>query len=258
MLQHLVDLPRLQHLHEGEGSARRALHHQPHLRHLRRQPRDLFVLRAADGVRRASARARRVDRQPRRGRRVHVRSQHLPGEPRRRRLLRKDGEGDQSGRLGQGAEDGSASCRRSRLSDDRRHHALAQSVRGGVLPRGARHEPSHPRDVLPDGGAARAPVHALSRRRRDDGDDSDVHRLPRAADEVRRVHEARRADARRPLRLLLPGASGLREGRAAAHSARLLGRVPGSGRVQLPLPGHDRAGAARCSSRPASSSTGSW
>ena len=40
--QHLVDLPRLQHLHEGQGPARRALHHQPDLRHLRRQPRDLL------------------------------------------------------------------------------------------------------------------------------------------------------------------------------------------------------------------------
>ena len=33
--QHVLDLPRLQHLHEGQGPARRALHHQPHLRHLR-------------------------------------------------------------------------------------------------------------------------------------------------------------------------------------------------------------------------------
>ncbi len=33
--QHVVDLPRLQHLHEGQGPARRPLHHQPHLRHLR-------------------------------------------------------------------------------------------------------------------------------------------------------------------------------------------------------------------------------
>ncbi len=33
--QHLLDLPRLQHLHEGQGPAGRALHHQPHLRHLR-------------------------------------------------------------------------------------------------------------------------------------------------------------------------------------------------------------------------------
>ena len=39
--QHLVDLPRLQHLHEGQGPARRPLHHQPDLRHLRRQPRHL-------------------------------------------------------------------------------------------------------------------------------------------------------------------------------------------------------------------------
>ena len=35
VLQHLDDLPRLRHLHEGDRSARRALHHQPHLRHLR-------------------------------------------------------------------------------------------------------------------------------------------------------------------------------------------------------------------------------
>ena len=33
--QHVVDLPRLLDLHERQGSARRALHHQPHLRHLR-------------------------------------------------------------------------------------------------------------------------------------------------------------------------------------------------------------------------------
>ncbi len=42
MPQHVVDLPRLQRLHEGQGPARRALHHQPHLRHLRRQPRHLL------------------------------------------------------------------------------------------------------------------------------------------------------------------------------------------------------------------------
>ena len=33
--QHLLHLPRLQHLHEGQGPARRPLHHQPDLRHLR-------------------------------------------------------------------------------------------------------------------------------------------------------------------------------------------------------------------------------
>ena len=33
--QHQLDLPRLLDLHEGQGPARRALHHQPDLRHLR-------------------------------------------------------------------------------------------------------------------------------------------------------------------------------------------------------------------------------
>ena len=32
---HVDDLPRVRHLHEGDRPARRALHHQPHLRHLR-------------------------------------------------------------------------------------------------------------------------------------------------------------------------------------------------------------------------------
>ena len=103
--QHLVDLPRLQHLHEGQGPARRPLHHQPHLRHLRRQPRHLRHLRPEHGLRRQAAGHGRVDRQPRRGRRVHVRPQHLPGQPGRRRLLRADGQGDQPERLGQGAAD---------------------------------------------------------------------------------------------------------------------------------------------------------
>ena len=53
--QHLVDLPRLQHLHEGQGPARRPLHHQPHLRDLRRQPRHLLGLRAEHGLRRPAA-----------------------------------------------------------------------------------------------------------------------------------------------------------------------------------------------------------
>ncbi len=42
MPQHLLDLPWLQRVHEGQGPARRPLHHQPHLRHLRRQPRHLL------------------------------------------------------------------------------------------------------------------------------------------------------------------------------------------------------------------------
>ena len=103
--QHVVDLPRLQHLHEGQRPARRALHHQPHLRHLRRQPRHLRHLRAEHGLRHAPAGHGRMDRQPRRSRRVHVRPQHLPGQPGGRGLLRADGQGNQSRRLGEGAED---------------------------------------------------------------------------------------------------------------------------------------------------------
>ena len=47
---------------------------------------------------------------------------------------------------------------------------VAEPARRGVLPRGAAGQPVHQRDVLPDGGAPRAPLHALPRRRRDDRD----------------------------------------------------------------------------------------
>ena len=47
----------------------------------------------------------RMDRQPRRSRRVHVRPQHFPGQSRRRGLLRDDGEGNQPERLGKSATD---------------------------------------------------------------------------------------------------------------------------------------------------------
>ena len=53
--QHQLDLPRLLDLHEGQGPSRRPLHHQPHLRHLRGQPRHLLLLRPEHGVRRAAA-----------------------------------------------------------------------------------------------------------------------------------------------------------------------------------------------------------
>ena len=225
--QHVVDLPRLQHLHEGQGPARRPLHHQPDLRDLRRQPRHLLVLRAEHGLRRAPARAGRADREPRRSGRVHVRPQHLPGEPGRGRLLREDGRRDEPGRARAGQPHRVAARRRPRVQDDRRHHAVAQPVLGRVLPRGPPGQPLHPRDVLPDGGPSRPPVHAVPGRRRHDGDDPALHRLLQPAHALRRVHEAGRADARRPLRLLLRGAARLRGGRPPADPARVLGRVPG-------------------------------
>ena len=51
---------------------------------------------------------------------------------------------------------------------------------------------------------------------------------------------------------------GLREGRAAADPARLLGLVQQPRRLRLHLQEHGRPGARRCSSRRASSSTASW
>ena len=113
--EHQLDLPRLLDLHEGQGPARRALHHQPHLRHLWRQPRDLFLLLPEHGVRREAAAPRRVDRQPRRGRGVHVRPQHLPGEPGRGGLLREDGRRDQPGRAREGQQHRGPALRRARL-----------------------------------------------------------------------------------------------------------------------------------------------
>ena len=74
-----------------------------------------------------SAAYRRVDHQPGRGRRVHVRPQHLPGEPGRRGFLREDGARNQSRRLGKGRKDRGAARRGARLSHHRRHHEVAQS-----------------------------------------------------------------------------------------------------------------------------------
>ena len=61
-----------------------------------------------------------------------------------------------------------AARRRPRLPHHRRHHALAEPAGRRVLPGGAPGQPVHPGDVLPDGGAPRAPLHALPGRRRHD------------------------------------------------------------------------------------------
>ena len=173
---------------------------------------------------------RRVDRQPGRGGRVHVRPQHLPGEPGRGGLLREDGGRDQSRRARAGQPDRVPPRRRARLQDHRRHHAVAQPVLGRLLPRSAADEPHDPGDVLPDGGPPRPSLHPLSRRGRDHRHHPAVHRLPEPAHALRRVHEAGRAAARRPVRLLLPGPARLRGGRPPAGAARLLGQLPGSRR----------------------------
>ena len=238
----VVAVPRLQRVHEGQGPARRALHHQPHLRHLRRQPRGLLLLRAADGLRRQAAAAGRVDRQPRRGRGVHLRPHHLPGQSGLRRLLRADGQGDQPGGLGQGAEHRRPGRGVARLQDDRGHHDVVQPVHGRDVPRGAAHEPDRARDDLPDGGAPRAPVHDLPGRGRDDGDADAADGLPQPAAALPGLHQEGRRDERRRLRLLLRGAAGLRGGRAPAGAAELLGRVQQPRLLHLRLQDDGRLG----------------
>ncbi len=238
MLQHLVGLPRLQRLHARQGPAGRALHHQPHLRYLRRQPRHLLGVRAEHGLRRQAAAPRRVDHQPRRGGRVHVRPQHLPGEPGRGRLLREDGPGDQPRRPGAGRADPGAARGRARVPHHRRHHALAQPAGGRVLPRGAPGLAVHAGDVLPDGGAPRAPLDAVRGRGRHGRLGAAVHRLPEPADALRGVHEARRTAPRRPVRLLLRGTARLRGGRPAPGAAGLLGRAQRPRPLRLHLPQH--------------------
>ena len=124
----------------------------------------------------------------------------------------------------------------------RRHHDGAQSVHRRVLPRGAADEPLtremfclmegrhvHPSTLYP-GGVGTVPTRPA------------LHRLPRPADEVRRVHEEGRAAARRPVRLLLRGAARLRGGRPAARPAWLLGLVQRPRRLRLHLQEHDRLG----------------
>ena len=79
-----------------------------------------YAQNMAFGVQAAAHRG--MDRQPRRGRRVHVRSQYFPGQPGRRRFLRADGEGNQSQSVDKGAIDGGPALERSWLQDHRRHH----------------------------------------------------------------------------------------------------------------------------------------
>ena len=242
MPQHVVAVPRLLGVHEGQGPARRRLHHQPDLRHLRGQPHHLLGVRAEHGLRHHAATAGGEHHQSRRGRRVHVRSHDLPGQPGVRGLLRGHGQADQPERAGPRGEHRGPARRAARLPHDRGHHALVQPVRRRLLPAGVEGVPDHPGDVLPDGGPPRAPVHGLSRRGGHDARTDAVHRLHLAAGRHPGLHQALRRDERRHLRLLLRGTARLRGGRQAAHPARLLGRIPELGRLRLPLRDDERLG----------------
>src|SRR5262249_35565724 len=158
------------------------------------------------------------------------------------RLLRTDGQGDQPERLGQGPACPGTARGSARLQDHRRHYAGVEPVYRRVLPGSPADEPDDARDVLPDGGTARSPVDAVPRRRWHSADTAALHGLPRPPDEVRRVHEAGRALARRPVRLLLPGVAGIRKSRPAPRATWLLGILHGSRGVRLPVSTYERVG----------------
>ena len=214
MPQHVVDLSRLQHFHEGQGSARRPLHHQPHLRHLRRQPRHL---RHATRRTWPSASGRRPLPN---GSSTWVKRPNTCSTTTSSRTT------------------WSASTSASRWSarpipacwprpkkptaPNAEHHGYRtiadimralEPVHRRVLPRNAARQPLHARDVLPDGRPARASFDALSGRRRHGSHRAAVHRLHRPADAVRRVHEEVPAAARRPVQFLVRGAARLRGSR---------------------------------------------
>ena len=222
--QHLVDLPRLQHLHEGQGPARRALHHQPDLRHLRRQPRHLLGLRAEHGVRRArrrtsasgsstSARPPSTCSTTTSSRRTWSGSTTASGWSRETNPgvleLANRTEAPHAGDHGYRTI-GDIMRSLNPLEGEFYREALQVSryTREMFCLMEGRHV--HPSTLYP-GGVGTV------------GDDAAVHRLPDPADALRRVHEEGRADARRPVRLLLRGAARLRAGRRAARSCSAAG-----------------------------------
>ncbi len=76
-----------------------------------------------------------------------------------------------------------------------RHHDGAQSVHRLVLSRDIADEPHDSRNVLFHGRPPRAPVHAVSRRRRHRSYAAVIHRLLGPLDEVCRIHEKSRPAA---------------------------------------------------------------
>ena len=212
-------LPRLRHLHEGDRPARRPLHHEPDLRHLRRQPLHLLMPEPEHGLLGQAAEARRLRVQPRRVGRLHVRPRDLQRLHGERGLLRADGQGDEPVRAREGRADvgralaTSTATRRSPTSCGRSTRSrgdfyletlhVARYTREMYCLFGGRH--THPSTIMPGGCSAHITP-------------SDDHGLLRAPDGVLRLRQAHRADARRPLRLLLRGAAGIRRRSASGDT----------------------------------------
>ena len=185
---------------------------------------------------------RRVDREPRRGRRVHVRPQHLPGEPGRGRLLRKMVSETNPGVLERANQTeaphagdhgyrtvGDIMRALNPFTGDFYREALQVSryTREMFCLMEGRHV--HPSTLYPGGVGTVATIQLMT---------DYLTRLMRYVEFMKKVvpmHD----DLFDFFYEALPG---VREGGAAAYAARLLGLLPGSGGLQFQLPGHDGLG----------------
>ena len=202
---------------------------------------------------------RRVDLQPRRGRRVHVRPLHLPGQPGVRGLLRADGPGDEPARCSPrpsgrprrtrtstATARSPTSCGRSTRSRARRtarRSSMSRLTREMFCLMEGRHV--HPSTLYPGGTGTVASPQVFS----------DYLVAPASSSSTSRRSSCRSTTT--------CSTSSTRRCRATSGSAqrRVLlgcwGAFQDPGRRRLPLRDDDRSGDARCTSRPASSSTAS-
>ena len=240
--QHVLDLPRLQHLHEGQGPARRPLHHQPHLRHLRRQPR--HVLRATPRTWPTASRRRpwasgssTWARPPSTCSTTTSSRRTWSAWTSARRWSRETNPGVLSRP--------SAPSRRTPATTATRPSptSCGRSTRSRrVLPRGPPGQPLHPRDVLPHGGPARPPLDAVPRRRGHHGHRPAVHRLLHPAHALRGVHEAGRPACTTTCSTSSTRRCPATRRSAAAGSCWAAGARSRPRGLQLQLRGHDQVG----------------
>ena len=241
--EHVVAVPRLQRVHEGQGPARRALHHEPHLRHLRRQPRRLLAATRRTWPT-ASRRRRWASGSSTSARRPSTSSTTSSSRTtwcswtsasrwsrRRTRACWTKAEKTEAPRADVHGYRTIADIMRSYnpFTGETYREALHMSRIGREMICLMEGRHVHPSTIYPGGVGTVADADA-------------VHRLPQPAAALPRLHQEGRRDERRRLRLLLRGAARLRGGRAAADPARLLGRVQQPRPRRLRLPEHGRLG----------------
>ena len=231
VLLDLDDLPRVRHLHEGDRPAGHALPDQPHLRHLRRQPLHDVGAVPEHGLRHLPAQARQLRLQP--GGAADYMFDHaiyndcmcnvdfceqMVKDTNPSLLAKAEKTPSPHGDIHGYKTIADIMRALNPFTGEFYLETLqvARYTREMYCLFGGRH--THPSTIMP-GGVQRG-HHA-----------PDVHGLLRAADALHGLLQAHRADARRHLRLLPPGAARLRHGRLPGDGPRVLGRVRRPGRA---------------------------